>query len=171
MVLPKYASCRPVWWEGESSAGSKPEPKIGQTLTAPPPKKHVRKDPTRVRAATCVSSAGRVAECAGRCTSWSFRIEIWFCRVGYAGVFCVGRLFLPANVGRFPDADPTRKAPPSAPTTYPPPTDEPTTTVEQQCSSTYRSKPVLLHSSACSRVQQYVYGSSKPVPEIGPTPT
>ena len=33
-----------------------------------------------------------------------FQIEMWFCRVGYAGVFCVGRLFLPANVGRFPGA-------------------------------------------------------------------
>ena len=33
-----------------------------------------------------------------------FQIELWFCRVGCAGVFCVGRLFLPANVGRFPGA-------------------------------------------------------------------
>ena len=39
-----------------------------------------------------------------------FLIEIWFCRAGSAGVFFVGRLSLPANVGRFPAAAASRAA-------------------------------------------------------------
>ena len=51
-------------------------------------------------AATCCYVLLRVlalrAECAGRCTSWSFQIEIWFCRVGrQAFLVLAGFSFLP----------------------------------------------------------------------------
>ena len=66
------------------------------------------------------------------------------------------------------------------PPTHPPTTYRPThyrSTAVQQWSSTYSSKPVVLHSStgvqhrSAAQECSSTYGSSKPVPGKGPTPT